>query len=83
MREPEDPLSGVGADEAEASIRRAALAKAISALDGRERELISLKFFAGLSNAEIASVLGLSETNAGTRLHRVVTKLREACDEAA
>jgi RNA polymerase sigma factor (sigma-70 family) len=83
VREPEDPLSAVGTDEAEASIRRAALATAISALNGRERELISLKFFAGLSNAEIASVLGVSESNAGTRLHRVVTKLREACDEAA
>lgn len=82
-REPEDPLARVGADEAEASIRRAALAEAISALTPRERELISLKFFAGLSNAEIASVLGVSESNAGTRLHRVVTKLREACDEAA
>ena len=49
----------------------------------RERELIALKFFAGLSNAEIATVLGISETNAGTRLHRAMTKLREACDETA
>ena len=48
----------------------------------RERELIALKFFAGLGNAEIAAVLGISESNAGTRLHRAVTKLREACDES-
>ena len=49
----------------------------------RERELVALKFFAGLGNAEIAHVLGVSETNAGTRLHRTIEKLRRACDEAA
>jgi DNA-directed RNA polymerase specialized sigma24 family protein len=28
-------------------------------------------------------VLGVSETNAGTRLHRALTKLRKACDDAS
>jgi hypothetical protein len=28
-------------------------------------------------------VLGISESNAGTKLHRTVNKLREACDERA
>ncbi len=51
-----------------------------SSLEPRERELIALKFFAGLANAEIAQVLGIGESNAGTRLHRAMTKLREACD---
>jgi RNA polymerase sigma-70 factor, ECF subfamily len=83
VREPEDQAARIGADEAETGIRRAALADALARLNPRERELVSLKFFAGLSNTEIASVLGVSESNAGTRLHRVVTKLREACDEAA
>lgn len=50
-------------------------------LSARERELIALKYFAGLDNAEIAAVIGVSESNAGTRLHRVIEKLREACDE--
>ena len=39
------------------------------ALDGHERDLIALKFAGGLSNAEIAKVLELSETAVGTRLH--------------
>jgi RNA polymerase sigma-70 factor (ECF subfamily) len=52
---------------------------ALAGLDPRERELVALKFVAGLSNAEIAEVIGTSATNAGTRLHRVVVKLREAC----
>ena len=46
----------------------------------REREIVALKFFAGLSNGELASVLGVSESNAGTIVHRKVQKLREACD---
>jgi RNA polymerase sigma-70 factor (ECF subfamily) len=62
---------------------RLALAGALERLERRERELIALKFFAGLSNAEIARVLGISESNVGTKLDRTVTKLREACHGAA
>jgi RNA polymerase sigma-70 factor (ECF subfamily) len=78
-----DPDAPSGVDEAEASMRRATLAAAVATLSPRERELVALKFFAGLSNAEIAAVIGVGESNAGTRLHRVMTKLREACDDAA
>jgi RNA polymerase sigma-70 factor (ECF subfamily) len=63
--------------------RRAALRSALEALTPRERELVALKFFAGLTNPEVARVIGISETNAGTRLHRVIQKLRRSCDEAA
>lgn len=81
--EPTD-LAGPGAIHAvEQSELRLVLAKALEGLAARERELVALKFFAGLSNAEIARVLGVSESNAGTRLHRVVSKLREVCHEAA
>jgi RNA polymerase sigma-70 factor, ECF subfamily len=77
--EPAD-LAQVGVHEsAEASERRLALSAALATLDLRERELIALKHFAGLANVEIAAVLGISESNAGTKLHRAVTKLREAC----
>jgi RNA polymerase sigma-70 factor, ECF subfamily len=78
--EPAD-LDGAAVESgAERSERRLALRAALAHLEPRERELIALKFFAGLGNAEIASVLGISESNAGTRLHRAVTKLREALD---
>jgi RNA polymerase sigma-70 factor (ECF subfamily) len=81
--DPED-AAAVPADEAaDVAFRRAALRSAMAQLDARERELVALKFFAGLTNAEIAAVIGTSESNAGTRLHRTVTKLRRACDEAA
>jgi RNA polymerase sigma-70 factor, ECF subfamily len=60
--------------------RRVAVRAALARLEPRERELVLLKFHAQLSNAELARVLGTSESNAGTRLHRAVQKLREACD---
>lgn len=81
-----DPADDEAADpheSAEASLRRTALREAMRHLDTRERELVALKFFAGLSNSEIAAVLGIGESNAGTRLHRTLAKLRRACDEAA
>ena len=65
------------------ALRRAALRAAMASLAPRERELVALKFFAGLTNSEIAARDRDSETNAGTRLHRVIEKLRRACDEAA
>ena len=42
----------------------------------REREIISLKYGAELTNREIARVTGLSESNVGTILHRLVSDLR-------
>ena len=47
-------------------------------LTDRQVEVLRL-LASGLTNAEIAGVLGVSESNAGTRVHRAVTKLREAC----
>jgi RNA polymerase sigma factor (sigma-70 family) len=63
----------------EAPERQATVRAGLAALDPRERELIALKFTAGMTNAEIAGVLGITESNAGTKVHRAVTKLREAC----
>ncbi len=62
---------------------RLALGQALEELAPRERELVALKFFAGLSNGEIGRVVGMSESNVGTRLHRTMDKLREALDEDA
>jgi RNA polymerase sigma factor (sigma-70 family) len=81
--EPAD-LTAFGAEEGtEHSERCLAVSAALERLQPRERELIALKFFAGLANAEIAQVLSTSESNAGTKLHRAMIKLREACDGTA
>ncbi len=68
--------------EIEDEERRTAVRAALATLDPRERDLLALKFAAGLQNVEIARVLGVSASSAGTRLHRAIEKLREACREA-
>jgi RNA polymerase sigma factor (sigma-70 family) len=80
---PEPETAGIAeSDPAETAVDRALLQRALDSLTGRERELVALKYFAGLSNTEIATVIGTSESNAGTRLHRVIEKLRRSIDEA-
>jgi RNA polymerase sigma factor (sigma-70 family) len=81
--EPSDGASAPTEHAAETALRRAALRSALESLTPRERELVALKFYAGLTNGEIADVIGVSKSNAGTRLHRTIEKLRRACDEAA
>jgi len=70
-------------DGADVALRRTAVRVALAAMTPRDRELIALKFHAGLSNAEIARVIGVSESNAGTMLHRTMAKLRKACNATA
>jgi RNA polymerase sigma-70 factor (ECF subfamily) len=79
--DPEDSGARTPEDHAELALRREAVRAALGSLDGQERDLIALKFAGGLSNGEIARVLRMSESNVGTRLHRTITKLREACHE--
>ncbi len=81
--DPEDAGAPGPDDEAEWALRRQTVRVALASLGGQERDLIALKFAGGLSNAEIARVLRTSESNVGTRLHRTITKLREACHDAA
>ena len=81
--EPVDSAAQSAAEHTELALRRELVRTALASLDGHERDLISLKFSGGLSNAEIGRLLGMSETNAGTRLHRAMTKLRKACDDAS
>jgi RNA polymerase sigma-70 factor, ECF subfamily len=69
-------------EEVEVAMRKAALRSALAKLSHRERELVALKFFAGLSTAEIASVISVGERAAAMRVHRTIEKLRRACDEA-
>src|SRR5271170_2464815 len=54
--------------------RRATVRDALAALPLREREVVLLKFHGQLSNSELARALGIGESNAGTRLHRALTR---------
>ncbi|MBC8255576.1 MAG: sigma-70 family RNA polymerase sigma factor, partial [Ardenticatenia bacterium] len=55
---------------------RAGLLAAVARLSDRERDLIALKFAAGLTNRRIAELTGLSESNVGVILYRAMRRLR-------
>jgi RNA polymerase sigma-70 factor, ECF subfamily len=78
-----EELSAEGEDGDEVTLRRTTVQAALAGLSAREREIVALKFHAGLSNAELARVLGVSESNAGTLLYRTMEKLRKACNATA
>ncbi|MBC7236038.1 MAG: sigma-70 family RNA polymerase sigma factor [Chloroflexi bacterium] len=63
--------------------RRHDLLRAIAELDDRQRDILALKFAAGLTNRRIAELTGLSESNVGVILYRTVRKLREKLDGRA
>jgi RNA polymerase sigma-70 factor, ECF subfamily len=60
--------------ERRSNLSRLALTQSLS---DRERELVALKYGAELTNRLIARLTGLSESNVGSILHRVVGSLRE------
>jgi RNA polymerase sigma-70 factor (ECF subfamily) len=65
----------------EQQLERARLAALLAQLPEREQELVALKYGAGLTNRAIAVLVGLSESNVGTILHRVVQKLNVQWEE--
>ncbi|ABX04659.1 MAG TPA: sigma-70 family RNA polymerase sigma factor [Herpetosiphon sp.] len=54
----------------------AALLPHLRQLSVEEHKLIALKYGAGLTNRDIATVLDLTESTVGTHLHRLVVRLR-------
>jgi RNA polymerase sigma-70 factor, ECF subfamily len=48
----------------------------LTGLTDREREVVALKYGAGLTNRDIARLIGLTESNVGVILHRTVQILR-------
>ncbi len=52
------------------------LLSALSKLDSRERDLLSLKFAGHLTNRRIAEITSLTDSNVGIILHRAIQKLR-------
>lgn len=56
---------------------QAELLAALTGLSERQRDLLGLKFAAGLTNRRIAEITGLSEENVGVILFRALHRLRE------
>jgi RNA polymerase sigma-70 factor (ECF subfamily) len=57
------------------------LLRAVACLSERERDLLALKFAAGLNNRHIARLTGLSESNVGVVLFRSLKRLRSMLNE--
>jgi RNA polymerase sigma-70 factor (ECF subfamily) len=57
------------------------LSQLLDQLPDRDRELVSLKYGAELTNRAIAKHMKLTETNVGTLLHRLVQRLRADWEE--
>jgi RNA polymerase sigma factor (sigma-70 family) len=58
------------------------LYNAIRTFSEEDQYLVYYKFFEDLSNKEIAEIMNLTETNVGTRLHRLRNKIKSILDKA-
>ena len=68
--------AGTPEDQATRASDAERLSELLEQLTSRDRELIALKYGAGLTNRAIARASGLSESNVGTILYRAVQTLR-------
>jgi len=77
------PVSPGPPQEQEAIQRqdRDRLLEAMAQLRSREREILGLRFAAGLTNREIAALIELKETHVGVILFRSIRRLRSALEE--
>jgi len=65
----------------QAAERRLRLQRALDRLSPIDREVIALRHFEELGNAEVAQVLGLSKTAAGNRHVRAMTRLQAILEQ--
>jgi RNA polymerase sigma-B factor len=80
-----DPLESLGQIERqyEVSEDRAVLAPGFKVLDARERTILHLRFFEGLTQSQIAQQVGISQMHVSRLIRRALEKIRDeiAADE--
>ncbi len=80
-----DPMESIGTEEHqfEVSEDRAVLAPGFRVLDDRERKILQLRFFDGLTQSQIAQQVGISQMHVSRLIRRSLQKIREeiATDE--
>ncbi|MGH3031170.1 MAG: SigB/SigF/SigG family RNA polymerase sigma factor [Gaiellaceae bacterium] len=74
-----DPLESLGEveHEYEVSEDRAVLAPGLAALEERERKILHLRFFEGLTQSQIAQQVGISQMHVSRLIRRSLEKLRQ------
>jgi RNA polymerase sigma-B factor len=78
-----DPLESLGTEEHqyEVSEDRAVLAPGFRVLDQRERKILQLRFFEGLTQSQIAQQVGISQMHVSRLIRRSLEKIREQIAE--
>jgi RNA polymerase sigma-B factor len=78
-----DPLESLGTIEHEYEISedRAVLAPGFKVLDERERKILHLRFFSGLTQSQIAEQIGISQMHVSRLIRRSLEKIREEIAE--
>jgi RNA polymerase sigma-B factor len=78
-----DPLESLGTEEHqyEVSEDRAVLAPGFKVLDERERKILQLRFFDGLTQSQIAQQVGISQMHVSRLIRRSLEKIRETIAE--
>lgn len=72
LADPQETKEGPEA----AAVERTDLGRALARLDTDERLALFLRYYMQLELAEVAAVLGISETAAKSRIHRAARRLR-------
>ena len=82
-----DPMESIGTEEHqfEVSEDRAVLAPGFAVLDERERKILQLRFFDGLTQSQIAQQVGISQMHVSRLIRRSLEKIRDeiAADETS
>jgi RNA polymerase sigma-70 factor (sigma-E family) len=80
---PLRPVSSEPSAEATAAgnARRDAVLAALATLPTRQREVVALRYFGGLSTAETAAELSIAEGTVKAHLHRGLAALREQLED--
>ncbi len=74
-----DPLETIGTEEHEYEVSedRAVLEPGFKVLDERERRIIQLRFFEGLTQSQIAAQIGISQMHVSRLIRRALEKIRD------
>jgi RNA polymerase sigma-B factor len=78
-----DPLETIGTEEHQYAVSedRAVLEPGFKVLDERERRIIQLRFFEGLTQSQIAAQVGISQMHVSRLIRRALEKIRDEVGE--
>lgn len=80
--EPSTLVPGVDDEQLQSSPERVAVLQALSNLPARDRRVVYLRFYMGLTQAEIAEEIGVSQVHVSRILRATLSSLGEELDES-